>query len=284
MNSYTRFFTLTVFTTIALSAPSFAQDRIFNYTYQSTVLPTGKAEFEVWNTFRWQRGEFYRALDQRIEFEIGIAKNLQASFYLNLSTKAFKEEINGYSADAVGRLVITPTPTILTETDLSFSNEWKWKLSDPVADIAGLALYGELSLGRQATEIEAKIILDKTIDRFTTAFNVVGEVEFESELGSTGDVESEKEYGFELDCALAYSVCEGFNLGIEAVNNNTLTSKEWEHSALFLGPTFSFYTENFWVNLTMLPQIAGLKGATKDGLVLSERERLQTRLLFSYAL
>lgn len=269
---------------VLLPHPSHAQDRLFTYTYQTNILPPGKAEIEVWNTIRWQRADYYRALDHRIEFEIGVAKQLQTSFYLNIGTKSFKALTSDYSTDAAGRLVIASIPAIQTETDISFSNEWKYKLADPVADNLGFALYGEFTIGRRSAEIEAKIIVDKTLGEFLTAFNAVGEFESEIELNNKGDVTSEKEFALEFDYGLMYTVHQDFHVGFEAVNLNKFNSREWKHSALFMGPAFSYTADAFWVNLTILPQVAGLKGATKEGLVLNELERLHTRLLFSYAL
>jgi len=83
---------------------------------------------------------------------------------------------------------------------------------------------------------------------------------------------------------LMYTVHQNFHVGFETVNVNKFNTQEWEYSALFMGPAFSYASDAFWVNLTILPQVAGLKGATKEGLVLNELERLHTRLLFSYAL
>ena len=64
-----------------------AQDRLFTYTYQSGVLNSGQREIEVWNTFRTGRTDYFARLDNRTEFEIGLGKNLQTAFYLNLTSK-----------------------------------------------------------------------------------------------------------------------------------------------------------------------------------------------------
>ena len=132
------------------------QDRLFTYTYQSSVLGKGQREIEVWNTVHWGREDFYRAFKHRIEFELGLGSRLQTAFYLNLKSTAMQiKEINN--------------SFITSETDFSFSNEWKYKLSDPVANKIGSALYGELTVSKDEIEIEAKIILDKKSGRFTQA-------------------------------------------------------------------------------------------------------------------
>ena len=81
--------------------PSFAQDRLFTYTYQSTVLNKGQRELEVWNTLRTGRQDYYARFDNRTEFEIGLGKNLQTAFYLNLTAKT--QTVTGDHVDAFFR-------------------------------------------------------------------------------------------------------------------------------------------------------------------------------------
>ena len=98
-----------------------AQDRLFTYTYQSGVLNSGQREIEVWNTFRTGRTDYFARLDNRTEFEIGLGKNLQTAFYLNLTSKTNTVDILGVKSFTTGN-------------ELSFSNEWKYKILDPLAD------------------------------------------------------------------------------------------------------------------------------------------------------
>jgi len=243
-----------------------AQDRIFTYTYQSNVLNVGQREIEPWSTFKWGKKDFYREFDHRIEFELGMAKNLQTAFYLNLKTSASQ------NTDS----------TIVTDNDISFSNEWKYKISDPVADKIGFALYEEIGIGRKEIEFESKLIFDKRIGNSTLALNLVHEFELENEA-ENGEVELEKENAIEIDFGYSYNISKNWYLGFELRNHNEIKEGKWEHSALFGGPTLSYTHDNFWINVTILPQIKGLKGATDNGLVLDEHEKLETRLIFSYA-
>ncbi|HWA06797.1 MAG TPA: hypothetical protein VG961_09630, partial [Ignavibacteria bacterium] len=74
--------------------------------------------------------------------------------------------------------------------------------------------------------------------------------------------------------------------GIEIRNHNEIVDGEWEHSALFAGPVVSFSQPNWWLTLTVLPQITNLKKeeGSVNNLVLDEHEKLETRLLFSFRL
>ncbi len=260
------------------------QDRVFNYTYQSIVLNPGQREIEVWNTLRTGRENFYRALDSRIEFEFGISKNLQTAFYLNSKTAAKENKIL-YSDG-------TTSVSIDTENEWSFSNEWKFKLSDPVANTIGSALYAEITVAPTEFELEAKLILDKKLGRTLHALNIVAENEWESEVETeTGidgsvkqEVEQESEFKFEFDYGFSYNISTGWNIGLEVVNRNKLVESNWAISVLYAGPGFSYAKGPIWINFIVLPQISGLKTpGGESGLYTNGYEKLETRLLFSYA-
>ena len=74
--------------------------------------------------------DYYREIQNRVEYEVGLGSNLQVAFYLNSKQKAGFDEVTG-------EIVMEPT-------EISISNEWKYKISDPVADKIGFAAYGEL--------------------------------------------------------------------------------------------------------------------------------------------
>lgn len=248
-----------------------AQDRIFTYTYQSTVLNKGQKEIEVWSTLRSGRDNYFRGLDQRLEFEIGLGKKLQTAFYLNYGFSRGIEDDNG-------------NQFVNDHVDYSFSNEWKYKLTDPAADILGSALYFEYTISPFETELEGKIILDKQIGRTIQAFNLVGEYEFEKEFESEDSrikAETEKEAYFELDYAFSYKIIDNLSIGLEARNQNQFSSSsEWESSVLSAGPCLSYYIGGFWLNLTVMPQITNFKTGRPE---LNEHEKLQARLAFSFA-
>lgn len=247
-----------------------AQDRLFTYTYQSTVLNKGQKELEIWNTARIGREDFYVRLDNRSEFEIGLGKNLQTAFYLNLTSKTKTVTENSVKS-------------LETENELSFSNEWKWKLLDPVANPIGLALYGEVGIGSNEYELETKLIVDKKINKLTMAANGIYELELKPGMTNNA-LDWEKETKMDLNVALAYSFSPKFHLTMENAFRNVLVENRLMHSALYSGLGFSYVQENFWVNFTVLPQLTSFKGHTNNSLNLNEFEKVQVRLLFSYVL
>lgn len=245
-----------------------AQDRLFTYTYQSTVLGKGQKELEVWNTLRTGRDDFYARLDNRTEFEVGLGNRLQTAFYLNLTSKT-KTVIEDSSKN------------LETENEISFSNEWKYKILDPVADPIGLAVYAEVGIGSNEFEIEGKLILDKKIKNFTIAGNGVYELEMAPGF-EDNEMDWEEEHKAEAYLGLAYSFSPKFSLTMENAYRNVIVDGELEHSAIYSGLGMSYATNNFWVNFTALPQIVGLKGNGDNSRNLNEYEKVQFRLLFSY--
>jgi hypothetical protein len=250
---------------------TYAQDRIFTYTYQSGVLGIGQKELEIWTTLSSGRTNFYRGIDHRLEYEVGLGGNLQTAFYLNYGYSKGIEENNGVQ-------------TLNSNVEYSFSNEWKYKMTDPVANAIGSALYFEYSIAPSSTELEGKIILDKQIGQFTHAFNLVGEYALFKDFNGTGDkiaIKSECELKIELNYAFAYKIKKGLSIGMEFFDQNQFSTKsKLENSVLLLGPCLSYSSNGFWVNLSVMPQITDLKGG---GLNLNDYEKLQTRLAFSFA-
>ncbi len=253
---------------LVLSVFSFAQDRLFTYTYQSTVLNKGQRELEIWNTLRTGREDYYTRLDNRSEFEIGMGKNLQTAFYLNLTS--ITKTVKSNSAKLLE-----------TEHEISFSNEWKLKLLDPVANPVGLALYGEYGIGSSEYELEGKLIVDKKIRDFTLAGNAVYELELKPGI-ENNETEWEKETKNEYYLALGYSFSPKFHITMENAFKNVFEEGILNHSALYSGLGIACVQENFWINFTVLPQVVSFKGETSSNLNLNEFEKIQIRLLFSY--
>jgi hypothetical protein len=247
-----------------------AQDRIFTYTYQSTVLNKGQREIEIWNTLRTGREDFYARLDNRTEFEIGLGGKLQTSFYLNLTSQTKTNE------EAAAK-------SLQTENEISFSNEWKLKLMDPVANPFGLALYGEYGIGSNEFELEGKVILDKKINKLTIGANAVYEAEL-APIYSNSNLDRGQESKLEFYLAFGYSLNSRFNLTLENSLKSVYVDKTLDHSALFSGLGFSWLLDNFWLNFTVMPQLLSFKGETSSKLNLNEYEKVQFRLLFSFAL
>ena len=261
------FFTILLFSCLCLAN---GQDRLFTYTYQTNVLNKGQRELEIWNTLENGREDYYRRLRHRAEYEIGLGGNLQTAFYFNLSQKTFFDK-------DINQLVKEPA-------EFGFSNEWKYKIFDPVANIVGLALYGEFTIEPHETELEGKIIVDKQTGRFLHVVNMVIERGWEKEVESN-KVVTAAFTETQLHYALAYRVKQGLQVGFESILRNEW-APEKEYSNHFAGPGFSISREKFWIDGTFLPQITSFfsADAKSNGLDLVHSSKFEARVIFSFVL
>ncbi len=145
-----------------------AQDRFFAYSYNSPNLLPGGVDIEPWITFKWNgsNSRLKRTYEQRLEFEFGLFKWLQTSFYLNQKATAYILK-----------------DTLRRNSSFSFSHALKFWLLNPSVHPIGLSFYLEYYLYPQETELEFKIITDKWFNRHILVANLTGEYAFEYEAG-----------------------------------------------------------------------------------------------------
>ncbi len=248
------------------SSPAAANDRHFTYTYETATLNAGDVELEPWTTYRAGRERYYSRFDQRLELEVGVTDHLMSAWYLNLTAVAADVE------DDAG--------VVARERELEFagvSSEWKLKLTDPVADPLGTAVYVEGTLAPTEAAVEGKVLLDKRVGPLLLAGNLAGE--YERSWEARGEIEDE----FELVTLLAaaWLFDERASIGLELRQLDELAgSGELESAVLYAGPAVAYAGDGWWSALTVLPQVAAFAGATAGHrLDLEHRERLQVRLL-----
>jgi hypothetical protein len=250
------------------TAVSHANERRFTYTYESAVLSPKERELELWSTYRTGRASLYSRLDHRLEWEWGLTDRLMTAFYFNWSD--------------VTQAGTTPGSTMKSSQWKGISSEWKYKLSDPVADALGSALYGEATLGTDEVELEGKLILDKRWGRNLLAFNAVVEGEWEREPGGL----EYEETAWENVLGVTRFFTPRFAAGFEVRNHNEFNTRgRAEHAALFAGPVVSYGGDGWWLAFSVLPQLPPLKKSAanpQDNLVLDEHERVNARLLLAF--
>jgi hypothetical protein len=265
---------------VLITVKVYSQDRMFAYSYQTNVLNKGDFDIEFQNELRTGKTGAYspfvfgQHLNQRIEFEVGLGKKVQTSFYLN-------SELFNY-AD-------TSSTGLNQELKISFSNEWKWKLADPVANAIGFTLYEELEFGGNNFESETKLIFDKRWQNDLLAFNIVGKYEIEREITRENDVtKSQWTYNSPVEFYFGYMhfFKSEIGLGVEMKNNNDITKEDgWINSVLFLGPAFHASVGKFFTNISVLPQLANLhKTDAAPGIRdLNDFEQIDIRVLMGYS-
>lgn len=264
---------LTAVAILVLTVSSFAQDRYFARTYTSNVLPKGAIDLEFWHTSRFgHKGQFFDAQDQRMELEFGLGKNVQTSVYFNRYQTRFSETADGTTVS----------------NEVGFSNEWKWKLSDPTVNKVGFALYGEWGLkGGDELELETKLIFDKNVGKSLFAFN--GVFEYEKEFAWSGNKldASGWEAPVEFDLGYQYFAKPNLGIGFEIRNHNEIAKGNgWEHSVFFGGPTLNFRNKKWFIIANYLPQWGNVHKTTVAPFskVLDEHERAEARFIVGISL
>lgn len=256
-----------------LTITSFAQDRFFGRTYTSNVLPKGAIDIELWHTSRFgHSGQFFHAQDQRMELEFGLGKNLQTAFYFNSYQKRYSETVE----------------ETVSSNELGFSNEWKLKLTNSGKNRIGSAIYLEWGVkGGDEAELEAKIILDKSIGKSLFAFNGVFEYEREFEWKGGKTKSGKWEAPVEFDLAYMYNISYAVGIGFEVRNHNEIAKTNgWEHSVFFGGPTFNYRGNNWFIIANYLPQWGNVHKTVYAPFskVLDEHERTEARIILGISL
>jgi hypothetical protein len=258
--------TILIFSFIFLATTVFAQDRYFAQTYTSNVLNKGDVDLEIWHTSRFgHENQFFHAMDQRMEFEVGLGSKWQTAVYLNRFQKTYSDALD----------------VIHSTNEIGFSNEWKWQAIQGTSKKPGLALYGELGVKGDEIELETKLILDKSFGKNLVAFNLVYEIEKEFER-KNGENELETEATpLEFDLAYMRNISTAVGIGIEVVNKNEIVQGNWENSVLFAGPTLDYRGNRWFIIANYLPQIGNLHKTTNfpKNKVLDDHERAEARIL-----
>jgi hypothetical protein len=280
-------------TLMAVSA--MADESPFGYLYTTDSIPKGEWEYEQWNTVRTGKAAgSYTSIDFLNEFEHGFTDTFSGAFYIHSS---YLYSHNVPDPDDTTRNMANQSAFDIN----GVSVELKQRLLNPEKNPIGLTLYMEPELGvRSALDgsdtaeraVEFKLIVDKHLmgDRLILASNVVFEPEWERLNGDRS-----KELKNEYSLGAAYRFATGWFGGLEFLNRRKFNDQDFAKqgaSAFFLGPSVHYEEKEWWVTLTMLPQIAGNPrglGLDANGnpvsdasRTLGEYEKMEIRLRFGF--
>jgi hypothetical protein len=217
-----RFALVSALVLVLIPAVASADPRPF--TFVTDAYPMGKGDWEIeqWVTYN---GDFdadanANGFEFRTEFEFGLADNFDLAFYLPEWTYA--DDGEGWDTDFEGGAV-----------------EGIVYLSNPVTDIVGVALYGEVKVREDELEFEQKVILHKDIDKWTLAYNLVLETEIEGVFDN--DEETEVEGVLEHTLGASYRVAPDWGVGAEAVIESVYADwDEYEDTTVWAGPNVTY--------------------------------------------
>jgi len=260
--------------TLALfAAGASANDRLFTYSYEPETMPQGAFEVEQWVTWRALRNsrvgqDNYHRFQFRTELEYGVTDRYTVGLYVNEQYERFRDPGTRRSMDE------------FCWKGISLEN--RYMVLNPATSPVGLTLYLEPTYDGIDFELEQKIILGQRHGDWKWAVNLIHATEWEDHFEETeGEVE--------FTAGLTRMIGKHWALGVEARNHNELPEyREWENSALYVGPVVSYRRENWWATLTVMPQVWGdnFHGPDPDGnrgLELEGHERWNARLIFGFS-
>jgi len=235
-----------------LNPEAFAGDRKFVFNYEATTAAPGTLEYEQWVT--WKAGKEndsgFDRFDIRHEIEFGITDHLQMGIYLADWRYQDGSSVRNNRAEYRDTAV-----------------ELIYNLTNPVTDVVGLALYGEVKFGDELFELEGKIILQKDIGPWTLVYNATIEAEWEG-----SDYEQDKGK-FEHTAGISYQFSPKLLAGAEFLHE--VEFDDWEHtgsSVVYFGPNVSYRAKKWFVTVAPLFQMTSV----------SDEPDFMTRMIFGF--
>lgn len=246
-----------------------ANERYFTYTYEPETMPKGAWEFEQWATLRAGRNaavgqQDFRRWEIRDSIEYGVTDNYTVELYANEDYTHFRDPTTG------------STTSDFTWKGISLEN--RYQVLNPVEHAVGLTLYLEPRYSGTEAEVEEKIVLGQRHGSWKWALNLTHATEWGQHFHTTeGEVE--------LSLGAARDLNKHWALGLEVRDHNEIPDyRNWENTAVHVGPTVSYHNDRWWAVLSVLPQVYGANFmGNSDGnrhLDLEGHERVDVRLIF----
>jgi hypothetical protein len=254
-----------------MAGSAVSSERYFGYSYEPETMPKGTWEVEQWATLRLGRNtavgqEGYQKWELRHSLEYGVTDNYTVELYVNENIESLRDPAAGSSS------------TSFTFDGISIEN--RYMVLNPAEHPVGLTLYVEPRFSGVQTEVEEKIILGQRYGNWKWAFNLTHATEWSNHFRET---EGEVEATF----GIARDLNKHWALGLELRDHNEIPEyREWENTALYVGPVVSYRRANWWATLSVLPQVYGANfTGDPDGnhhLELEGHERWNIRLIFGF--
>ncbi len=197
-----------------------ADRRSFVWTYEYLTMPEGASEVEYYLTHKvpdmHKHGD-KNTWDHAVEYEYGLSDRWDIAIY------------------QTWRHTETSTDDDFNYTGSKFRT--RYRIGEKNQYPVDILLYAEYILGDgdYSDKIEAKLILAKDIGKWNVAYNQI----YEKEVSDGDDFEHAYAAG------LSYEFSPRFKLGLESTGNYT-------DDKYYIGPTASWASEKYWVNLGAL--------------------------------
>ncbi|MGC4089759.1 MAG: hypothetical protein QM756_18120 [Polyangiaceae bacterium] len=243
-----------------------AAERHFAFSQESNLSAPGESEVLPSTSAHIGRHHYYNAIQPSLGFALGLGPNLQTALYWSFETTTERVSVPnvGYVYDERFRFG-------------AVSSEWRYKLSDALADRLGSALQLSVSYGPSLLALEGKLILDEQIGNFRLAANLSGAQLLEFRPGH--DLYSQWVRG---SLAAGYFLTPALLFGVEAQSSTLLNEGNVEASTIYAGPTLAYLSDRYWLVASVAPQVFAPKSDTGSRLDLTTGEYVWARLLLGF--
>ena len=243
---------------VLLSVPAVAAPRDFPFTWTSRTSEAGQSSLEAWITPRLVRTDDYVRIDTRAVWTKGVTRTVEAQLSMDMDFEG----------------------TTLTRVfDPRVTSLWRWTTwrQDTPFAVGGLA---RLSLGLGQFEVEGRLFADWQLDRVLMALNVSASRSLLWDGREGVDTRLEESF------AAKYRVSPTASFGLEIRAKSAWMLREYQGTAIYVGPAMTFTNPAFWVTVGGYAQVAADKANADRSLAepneLRDNERFVLRLVFGF--
>jgi hypothetical protein len=239
-----------------LSVPAVAATRDFPFTWTSRTSEAGQSSLEAWITPRLVRTDDFVRIDTRAVWTRGVTRTVEAQLSMDMDFEGTK---------------------FTRVFDPRFTSLWRWTTwrQDTPFAVGGL---GRLSLGFGQFEVEGRLFADWQLDRVLMALNVSAARSLFWDGREGVDTRLEESFGAK------YRISPTATVGFEIRAKSAWKLREYQGTALYVGPALTFTNPAFWVTVGGYAQVAADKANADRSLVepneLRDNERFVLRLAF----
>jgi hypothetical protein len=238
-----------------LSVSAAAAPREFPFTWTSESSSAGANQFEAWLTPRLVRTDDYARVDTRLAWVRGVTQHLESALAVDFDVEGTHRE---------------------HRVDPKVSSTWKWSTWRSPASPFAMGGVARASVGPDVFEAEARLFADLKVERLLVALNVAASRALF--WAGRSDIDTRLEESLGVSFAMSSSAAFGF----EFRSRSAWQRRDYQGTALYLGPTLRFTHPVFWVSLGGYAQFAAQKAAPDKPLAepqeLRDNERFVLRL------
>lgn len=244
---------------LLLAPAALAQGRALPLTWDSATTAAGQQEVQAWATARLVRGvdsveQSYTGVDARLWLVRGFSSS-EVLFGLDLG--------------------LENTGLDTRQVDARFTGAWHQRLLEP-SGLVGLSLLGRASVGVDVLDLELRAIADKSLGPLLLALNAaLVRSTFWSGRSGVDTV-------LEQNLGVRYALPNGVSTGVEVLVRESFVGRGFEGTAAYLGPSFTYSGEAFWLTAGIYAQVVADKAkadyATPEPLEIRHNERFMFRL------